>query len=88
MGDVVLMGGEALPPPRIRPLGVFWYPMRLSTMPPDESLRFEGGEYLTDVGAVVCRGRLRFTMVLPRMREPINPSYLAMAVNDNKETEI
>jgi hypothetical protein len=87
MGDVSrpnFGGGSQLPPPppRIRPLGVFWHRMRLSTMPPDESLRFEGGEYLMDVGAIMCRGRMHWTCVLPNMGARVRPEYLTYP-NDN-----
>lgn len=78
--------------PTLRALGVFWRSgHRLSTMPADEAAGLideGGGRHAVRMGAIVCRREhLKFTVILPAMRQPINPEFLGTFVNDNQETE-
>lgn len=59
--------------------------MRLGTMgAPSDELAFDGRDYWAKMGAVVCRGRLSYTCVLPAMREPVSKAFLDAGYrNDN-----
>ncbi len=81
------------PPPDepgvVRTLGAHWSAARLGSMP-DLSREPEheySNQYVVRAAAIVCRGRLNFTCVLPSMRQPALPEYLASHTNDNQETE-
>lgn len=69
--------------PQVRLLGVAWPRYGIGTMPADEEVLYpDGKDFVVKPGAMFCRGRTRWTCILPRMRQPILPAFLATKAND------